>query len=578
MQIGAHRNIDHRGPAEMVMLRKTGKRCLVIWILLLFSIVSAVPVVCGEPPKKEFDSIEALIELLMMKGVINEKEAGQFIERYRLRQSANETQKAVTIVPEEKETEYIQKITEKVTREINKDINRVEGDLDFAYDDLQREDRLQTREIERVGEKVDGEMAEKLYKSEWAQRIRFGGDIRLRYQEDRFAEDNLALVNPKDPSEIMNTTIDRNRLRYRIRVSMKAKIADPREINVGKVEAGVRIATGKDDNPISTNNTLGEYFLRDSIALDRGYLKWTYQPELPVWERFPEVTVIGGRFKNPWFFTDLVWDSDLNFEGLAFSLVTDTLQNSKPKGFLTMGAFPLDEENGSDRQKWLYGLQAGIDHQLRMDLAYKLGIAYYDYRNIGGVKNFLNDDFWNFTAPEYQTKGNTLVPINPPKNEVFGLKYDYNLLNLTGQFDYTKFFPLHIILTGDYVKNIGVEGPKAFVTDYGPVEESEGYQFGFKVGFPKVMNAGEWNTSLFYKHLEANAVIDAFTDSDFHLGGTNAKGWVLKGEYCFFKNVWFSAKWISSDSVESELFNDSLPDRNQPYSIDTLQIDLNARY
>ena len=45
------------------------------------------------------------------------------------------------------------------------------------------------------------------------------------------------------------------------------------------------------------------------------------------------------------------------------------------------------------------------------------------------------------------------------------------------------------------------------------------------MGYPEIKNRWDWRVYGYYKYLEADAVIDAFTDPDFHFGGTNARGW-----------------------------------------------------
>jgi hypothetical protein len=67
--------------------------------------------------------------------------------------------------------------------------------------------------------------------------------------------------------------------------------------------------------------------------------------------------------------------------------------------------------------------------------------------------------------------------------------------------------------------------------------------------------------------LERDAVLDAFTDSDFNLGGTNAKGFVLGGSYGVEKNAWLTARWFSANEIDGP-----------PLSIDTLFLDLNVRF
>jgi hypothetical protein len=80
-------------------------------------------------------------------------------------------------------------------------------------------------------------------------------------------------------------------------------------------------------------------------------------------------------------------------------------------------------------------------------------------------------------------------------------------------------------------------------------------------------NRGDWQLSLGYRRLGADAVPDAFTDSDFHLGGTNHKGFFVGAQYGLARNVWLNARWMSSNEI-----------RGLPLSIDVFQVYLNARF
>ncbi|KAG0907824.1 hypothetical protein G6F31_021657 [Rhizopus arrhizus] len=59
--------------------------------------------------------------------------------------------------------------------------------------------------------------------------------------------------------------------------------------------AGIRLATGSDDSPVSTSQTLGGGMGKKDIWLDQAYL--TYRPAK--W-----ATVTGGRIANPFESTD----------------------------------------------------------------------------------------------------------------------------------------------------------------------------------------------------------------------------------------------------------------------------------
>jgi hypothetical protein len=359
-----------------------------------------------------------------------------------------------------------------------------------------------------------------------ADRIRWDGDIRLRYEGDFFDQGNLKQYNMTKPvpegkaAEQRNTTVDRQRFRVRFRLSLKTMVTD-------QVEAGAKLTTGSESDPGSTNETLGDSFNKDGIVLDNVYLKWNIQDGFQVW---------GGRMPNPWFCSDLVWDGDLNFEGVALNYghrITKGLE-----GFLTLGAFPLEELEWSTHDKWLYGGQAGIISKPVHDLTIKVAAAYYDYQNIEGERDPNRPMEMNFSTPRFMQKGNTLMDIDPTGGYVPALASDYHELDITGSADIGFFDPVHITFLTDYVKNLGFDRAKAarLIDDPNLKSQATGYQMGLTVGHLAVRQPGTWKCSGFYRHLEADAVLDAFTDSDFHLGGTNACGWILGGELGLAQN------------------------------------------
>src|SRR5262249_27181003 len=66
-----------------------------------------------------------------------------------------------------------------------------------------------------------------------------------------------------------------------------------------------------------------------------------------------------------------------------------------------------------------------------------------------------------------------------------------------------------------------------FVHNWGAVgtDKANGLQGGLRVGQVKV--EGDWSAYAFYEYLQQDAVISAFSWSDFGLGGTNEKGPVV---------------------------------------------------
>ena len=87
------------------------------------------------------------------------------------------------------------------------------------------------------------------------------------------------------------------------------------------------------------------------------------------------------------------------------------------------------------------------------------------------------------------------------------------------------------------------------------------------LGRPALEKFGDWSVSLGYRYVESDAVVDAFTDSDFGGGGTNVKGFTLGGTMAITPDVRAAIRWMSSDEIAGP-----------PLKSDILQLDLNARF
>ena len=408
----------------------------------------------------------------------------------------------------------------------------------------------------------------------WTKAIKFKGDIRFRYNGDRFDSGNS--IQYRDFNAInaaggttkaglnafLNTTENRDRLRLRFRLGMDAKVTDG-------VTASMRIATGNPHDPTSTNQTLGGYGSSYTLSLDRAYIKFDSASN--------NYLMYFGRMPNPWLSTGLVWDSDLNFDGIAYSYIFNRIDDeSNPvhpfKPFVTVGMFPLQEVALSKKDKWLFGSQIGFKYTFRSHSKLKMGLAYYNYLNITGIHNAPDSTLNNFTAPPFVQKGNTLYDISnstsDPQQELWALAADFKELNFTTFYDIASFDPTHIILIADYVKNVGFDESKILARAGSRIaKKNTGYDMGVKVGSPGIVKKGDWNASLHYRYLERDAVLDAFTDSDFHLGGTDGKGYILQYSHAFKDNTWMQYELISSNSVSGP-----------PLGTTTMFVDLNARF
>ncbi|MBU0481332.1 MAG: putative porin [Proteobacteria bacterium] len=500
-------------------------------LLMVFTLANG-----AENEKNALDP-HALIELLKEKNIISDQEAEKLI----LRNSGGQAQAVTPVITNA--DRYLEEITDHVVRNIEEDVGRkIKNEI---KDELAREIK-----VEAYTSSVPG----------WAKRLKIAGDIRLRYQADYLADSNADFLSPSEPTTPLNSTHDRHRFRYRSRLGVTGKINN-------QVTTEIRLATGNESDPVSTNDTLGDYSNKDSLTLDRAYLKWDLVPETNLWTG--DWHFQGGRMPNPFMATDLVWDGDLHFEGLATTAMIPVTLTSKT--YINLGTFPLQEVELTQKDKWLFAGQVGYSYEKLSFFTFTLGVGYYDYHNIEGKMNTAGNTLNDYTAPPFQQKGNAIFDINPlPGNDnvKIALAMDYDELDIISSLDISLFEPVHIILTGNYVKNLAYDHEEILArTGLSVPEEIEGYQFVFTAGHLKMRELGDWKTTFTYKYLEADAVLDAFTDSDFHLGGTNAKGWSIGLDVGLAPNFWFSGKWLTSDEIAGPQF-----------SVDTLQVNLNARF
>ncbi|OAI21388.1 MULTISPECIES: putative porin [Methylomonas] len=401
----------------------------------------------------------------------------------------------------------------------------------------------------------------------------------------------------QNPNEaIVNNQIDRLRLRERFRLGFEANLSDG-------LKAGVRFATSNLNNPVSNDQTLGNTGQSYQFAIDRAYLRYDYLDE----RKTSWFSLYAGRIINPFLSTDVVFDPDLSFEGVAgsvrfpFNRGTSKLAGYKAPNptarfginqgqqtpdslFLTLGVFPLQDIDVSVNDKWLYAGQVGADWLVWHDSRLNLAASYYEFQNVNARRNPIGSHVYDWTAPQFVQKGNSMVAITDDQTLngvcddtvgcLFGLASRFKVFNATAMFDYAGFDPVHVLLTADYAKNLGYNQQKILTefangvvnyTDSRP--RTTAYQIRADIGQVEVRHFGDWSVNLAYRYVQRDAVLDAFTDSIFHLGGTNAKGWVIGTQYGLSKYAWLNLRWLSTDAIDGP-----------KYSIDTVNVDLNARF
>ncbi len=326
-------------------------------------------------------------------------------------------------------------------------------------DEIKRTDDLATRM-----QRMPAEGVSKL--ASWAEKIKWGGDLRYRH-------------------EFFDRPDDRERHRHRVRARLKMHAKPSDELDVY-----VRLASGSDD-PVSTNQTLGDGFSTKGINLDRAYLD--FHPEV-----LHGMHVLAGKMKNPFFHPwkgELIWDGDLNPEGLAITYSTPLSETMKI--FAKGGHFWLDE-NKDDSDKTLVGVQTGVTADLAENMAFTLGGSYFQFNNLKGDTVLFDEE---------DPFGNTAIE---KADGTFEYAEDFHLVEAFAELAF-KAGGIPVSLHGNFVNNVEANGG-----------DDTGWFAGVKVG--KAKKPGEFEFKYNYRRLEADAVVGLLTDSDFIGGGTDGKG------------------------------------------------------
>ncbi len=200
-----------------------------------------------------------------------------------------------------------------------------------------------------------------------------------------------------------------------------------------------------------------------------------------------------------------------------------------------------------------------------------MGVAYYQYDNIAGQRNALDSNLLDFTAPQFVQQGNTLFDIRndtDQSTQLYALAADYHLADATIGFDWKISDLYRVSFTGDYVKNVGYDEQKIQTrTGFLIPGRDTGYQAELAFGSNVMQRSGAWRAYVGYRYVEADAVLDAFTDSDFHGGGTDAKGYIVGGDLFFSPRVFARVRYLSANEIDGA-----------PLGVDIVQLDLNASF
>ncbi|MCH7557243.1 MAG: putative porin [Planctomycetes bacterium] len=370
-------------------------------------------------------------------------------------------------------------------------IDKLESQLKSLQDELAK------LKAERAAPPVDQKQIEQLVSKafeekkddlgtvpDWVQNIKISGDFRYRHEQ----------LDSEDPSTgRWNNGVTRNRMRARL--MFDAKVNDDWDI-------AFRIATGSDKSPISTNQDLEDSFSKKDVWLDLAYFTWHPAAQ-------EGLKVFGGKMKNAFYRagkSELIWDTDLNPEGLAVQYVMPL--SDVDQIFINGGGFWVDEStSGVDTSLW--GLQSYWKRTIGNSDYILAGASYYDFGNLQG-----RDDLKG-------TWGSSSFLGNTSSGGLY--TSDYDIFEGFAEYGF-QWRGMPFAVFGNYAQNTVAS-----------TSEDTGWLIGCKLN--KAKEPGSWELRYDYRDLEADAVVGAMSESDWLSGGTDGKGHKFVFKYQLAKNV-----------------------------------------
>lgn len=273
------------------------------------------------------------------------------------------------------------------------------------------------------------------------------------------------------------------------------------------VKLGARITTGNSDDPNSADVSLSNFVDDLPVSLDQMYAQF----------KLGDILASGGKFPNPFIKTDLVWDGDVNPQGVTVGYKSG---GTSGLGWSTNAIYFVIDENVAGADSYMIGGQASFFAPLGDALKFNASVAYYDYT----LKNLASAGLGDFRSNLRRPDGSYLS--------------DFNLVDILASVTYEGMgsrWPLTV--RGDYVHNTGAA-----------TGADTGYRIDALLGRAK--EVGDFRFGYGYSQAETDAVFAAFSNDNTNLP-TNYRLHALNFGYVLAEKVLFNANFYHYQSLEN---------------------------
>jgi hypothetical protein len=386
---------------------------------------------------------------------------------------------------------------------------------------------------ELVKEFTSNSSAGKLNLGSHLTEFKLSGDVRLRHQVETQAPQGSTVSNER--------TRERFRFRFNGDVLMQKGWG-----------AGFALETAPAAD--SGNQTLQDGNNDYSLYLARAYVSYRFNNSL---------TFVGGKQKNPLYTTDLIWDSDINPQGLS-ELWTHAL-DGKDTIELRASQIVMDDRPESTwgrpgRDAWMFAQQA----------------VYTKWFGKDAIGNQVNSFI---LAPGFLTYNDSTLDGLDNETPFNGSTDGLALLTFAGEVNFanigTQGTSLKVYWDSSY--NLEAERRVRKVYNIGSAYDDDPLAWlvgvGYAYGAGKVQ--GDYSLRLDYREIGIGAVDPNLNDSDFAFGNLNQRGFKLAGSYNVTDFANLNLTYFYTWDIQGTLNNATIArlDHSQ-----TLQVDLVVKF
>ena len=434
------------------------------------------------------------------------------------------------------------------------------------------------------------ESESKLKLSKSVTELELSGDARVRYE---VRNGKTAAPDPINPP---GDTFQRDRPRYRLRIGLKGTLVDDWFF-------GLRLETGT--NPRSTNVTFGDDTsggpgpsAKNSDGINVGQVYFGYKG-------FQGLVLTAGKVPNPLVTSSMVWDGDINPEGLTEQYKytirlghgtptrTETLSGKDSKTvvateksvtsgmtlelFTNLGQFVYDDTNPEnpvgpspdgipDDDAYLLAWQVGAKLNFDKNSYIEIAPTLYNYSGTGDTfsTHFVGDPVFVDGA------GNRVIPNQTGANSLLVFELPGELTFKVGK------IPVRIFV--DFAVNL--DGSERARAAGHPDKTGEKYAYQVGAGIGSTAQQGDISLTSFWQHAEQFALDPNLVDSDIFDSRVNMEGVFVQLSYAVTNAVTANLVYAHGWQIDHNLGTGGVGDLgiNPVDDYNLFQVDLSFKF